>query len=316
MEEQHDKKGEFQLKKRINPSSAMKASLLKKNKGVCCVCKERGLGLEFNHIDEDPTNTCEENLAVLCVKDHDQHHRPKSYSKSNHLELGADHIREYKISWETFVEEAAKTHPKILAVMNGYGIDDYVHSVNLVLQWIDGKVEFERNYHLREAPPEVWINKIIEELEWLGKGIILVPMPELLEVKYCPHCQVGDKYNCLYTTVDNNVVKKITADSWNTDSLGEIYINPQKASLAITILLKEEIVFDGRLHKCGKTLHFHYEKREERIPIYKKAVRTQVTELVKEVLTAWQPSRTLIGTGNPNSPTLIKELLLPKIWEK
>jgi len=65
-----------------------------RNAGVCCVCKQRWIGVQLHHIDGDHSNTIDENLAVLCVKDHDAHHRPKCYRNLNHIaqaiQLGVD----------------------------------------------------------------------------------------------------------------------------------------------------------------------------------------------------------------------------------
>ena len=304
------------MSKRVNPPSSMKARLLSKNKNVCCVCKEHGLGLVFHHIDGNPTHTVDENLAVLCVKDHDWHHRPNGYSEPRHLELSVNQIKAYKKSWEAFVEETAKPRPKVIGVLNAYGRGDYIHAVRLTFQWEDGKAELDRLYHLTDAPPEILIDKILEEANWLGNGITILLIDEVLEVEYCPNCKKDNIYTCTHITVDGNIVKKHTTETWQNDSYATIYIYPNEACLAITIFLKGEPLFMGHLSRYANDLHFHYEGREERIPIAKKAVRTQVTKFVEEVLLTWEPSKILIGTGNPNSPTLIEKLILPKIWEK
>ncbi len=96
------------------PTPKQRQRLLKKNAGVCCVCKQWGLGVHLHHIDGDSSNTGDDNLAVLCVKDHDVYHRPIAYTSPNHLELGAQRIKGFKESWEAFVAEAAKPNPAIL----------------------------------------------------------------------------------------------------------------------------------------------------------------------------------------------------------
>ena len=42
---------------------------------TCCICMERDKGIQFHHIDEDPTNNNIENLAVLCSNCHDKAHK-------------------------------------------------------------------------------------------------------------------------------------------------------------------------------------------------------------------------------------------------
>lgn len=139
---------------RRDPSQAQKERILKKNAGVCCVCKQRWLGVNFHHIDGDNSNTIDENLAVLCLKDHDAHHRPGAYLGFNHLELKAEQIKEFKNSWENFVAEASKSDPEIFAVINVYGSEINIHSIRLIFQWSDGRIVFERIYHLMDGPIE------------------------------------------------------------------------------------------------------------------------------------------------------------------
>lgn len=39
---------------------------------TCCKCEERGLPIQIHHIDEDPGNNDPSNLAVLCLRCHDE----------------------------------------------------------------------------------------------------------------------------------------------------------------------------------------------------------------------------------------------------
>lgn len=38
---------------------------------TCCICRDRGRSVQVHHIDEDPRNHATDNLAVLCLEDHD-----------------------------------------------------------------------------------------------------------------------------------------------------------------------------------------------------------------------------------------------------
>jgi hypothetical protein len=270
------------------------------------------LGVHLHHIDGDSSNTVDDNLAVLCVKDHDVHHRPIAYTSPNHLELGAQRIKEFKESWEAFVAEAAKPNPAILAVVNIYGDYSEIHSARLILQWQSGKVEFERVYHLLSGPVEDWIDSILGEVTWLGKGVKLVVADGPLDVEYCPCCRAS-----LSSTVDENLAKKITAVSWSSDSLCSIYVNPTTPSLAILIFLKQELLYRGHLHLCGDYLHYQCDKYNERVPIRDRpSVRTQATRIVERIINEWEPGRILIGTGDPDNPDLISGLELPEHWEQ
>jgi hypothetical protein len=39
---------------------------------TCCVCNEPGKPVQIHHIDDDPSNNAIENLAVVCLDDHDR----------------------------------------------------------------------------------------------------------------------------------------------------------------------------------------------------------------------------------------------------
>ena len=90
---------------RVAVPAKMAQKLYELNANSCCVCKRTGVGLNLHHIDGDNSNTTEENLAVLCVNEHDAHHRPDKYTSLNHMDLSADRLRAYKTEWEEFVKE-------------------------------------------------------------------------------------------------------------------------------------------------------------------------------------------------------------------
>ena len=297
--------------KRNDLTPTQKKNLLSMNAGVCCVCKTRGQGINFHHIDGDNTNTVLENLAVLCVKDHDAHHRPQVYTEMNHLELGAENILKYKLEWESFVKEAQKESPKVLAVINIYGTEESIHSMRLIFQTIESRIIFERLYHLLTGSAESWINSAIDEVRWLGSNIPLSIVNKPLPIEYCPCCGKS-----LANVIDSNVAKRITATNWEQNSICSIYINPSQPSLAIILLYEKEILLTGSLHKCGKCLHFICDNFEEKVPIKKlSGVRTQATRIISKVLDGWHPAQIFIETGDENDPEIINNLNLPRIWE-
>jgi hypothetical protein len=298
--------------KRKKLTDLEKSHLLRQNAGVCCVCKARGVGINFHHINHDPSNNDPSNIAVLCVEDHDVHHRPQAYRKSKHTALGMDKIRAYKEEWEAFVADAKKDHPQSIAVINAYGTDDEIHSVRLIFQKVDGKIVLERHYHLLDGPTEKWIDSVLEEIQELGPNLQLTVINQPLSIEYCPSCG-----NSVSNTLDWNIATKMTAPDWSMQSIGAVYINPNQASLAITIGYKNADIDSAHLHKCGKYLHFQTRKFEERVLIKRSpSVRTQATRIVRKFIREWAPGRVLIGTGDPDTPHLIDELLLPKVWER
>lgn len=297
---------------RKDPTTQQRERLLRRNASVCCVCKKRGLGVHLHHIDGDNSNTVDENLAVLCVKDHDLHHRPHAYSGINHLELGADEIREFKGYWEAFVDEAQKPEADVCAVLTMYGAYSEIHSMQAVFQWANGRIEFERTYHQLDGTAEACIDNLFSHFEWLGKAIKLIMVSEPLPVEYCPCCS-----SPLKRFLMENQYKRIFHKSWEEDSICCIYINPNQPSLAVSLFLNHEVIYQGAMHLCGNSLHYVCSNFEERSPISKRpSVRTQATKVIQEIIDIWKPGRLFIGTGEHENPDLIEDFKLPKCWEK
>jgi hypothetical protein len=298
---------------RVNPTESQKHRLLKANAFKCSVCKRSSIGFNFHHIDGDSSNTIDANLAVLCVEDHDRHHRPVEYEvPSKHLELGAAEIFRLKTSWEAFVAEARKPNPAALATLSAYGTEDLIHSLQLVMQWPDERIEYTRSFHLLEGNMDQLTDKVFEELKTIGAGIKLVLIDQPLPVEHCPCCGTG-----FSRTMKPAVVARLTDPTWQRDSTCSIYINPDQPSLALAFSLRGEHLFSGSLHLCnGKHLHYSADGVDESVEVKSKpSVRFQATRIVEKILCEWEPAHIFIGTGAHEHPELIEELLLPRSWE-
>ncbi len=299
---------------RVNPTPQQKDRLLNANAFRCCVCKRCRVGFNFHHLDQDSSNTIEENLAVLCVEDHDCHHRPGAYAAStNHLELGEDELREAKQSWERFVAEARKANPTVTATVSCFGTEVLVHSVQLVMQWPDGKIEYERSFHLLEGDFDHITDRLIEEKQAIGSNIKLVMVSEPLPVEHCPCCGKG------YSRIANeSFVTRLTDPTWQTDSICSIYVNPSQPSLALVFSLGQRTVLEASLHLCqGRYLHYNAETVDERVPVRSgEDVRAQAVKLVQHILADWAPATVVVGTGDHDTPQLIDALELPAVWEE
>ena len=301
------------MSKRKNPNPTQRERLFEANAHRCCVCKSSGIGLHLHHIDGDNSNTVDENLAVLCVEDHDHHHRPDKYPAVNHLDISSKKLLEYKNSWESFVADGRSDNPTVIAVVNVFGTYEHIHAAKIVFQWPDEKVEFERSFHLLEGDIDYWTDEMILEVQSIGKNIILTLINEPLPVEYCDCCGKGYSH-----TVKEALVIKTTDPNWEKESICSIYINPENPSLAISIGLAEQHLFSGTLHFCKGT-HFHYmcDYYDERIRVKRTpSVRTQATKLVRKIISDWEPAHILIGTGDHDDPQLIDSFTLPSIWER
>ena len=298
---------------RVDPTPTQKNRLLEANGHRCCVCKRSCIGFNFHHIDGDSSNTVDQNLAVLCVEDHDRNHRPVEYEgRTNHLELDAREILRLKKSWEAFVVEATKPAPKVAATLSCYGTDELIHSLQLVMQWPDGRIEYKRSFHLLDGDLDRLTDEVFKEVASIGALVKMAVIDQPIPVEHCPCCDVG-----LSRTMKRAVVAKLTDPAWATDSSCCIYINPKQASLALVFFLQEQQLLSGSLHLCqGKYLHYASEGVDDRVPVKPKlGVRAQAIQIVNHVVKEWGPARILIGTGDPDKPQIISDLLLPKVWE-
>jgi hypothetical protein len=177
---------------RVNPNDTQRKRLLDANANRCCVCKRYGVGLHLHHIDNDSSHTVDENLAVLCVEDHDRHHRANAYQPTvSHLELSPEEIKKYKQSWEAFVHETRQPFPKVIATLSAYGSYELIHSVQLIMQWGDERIEYKRSYHLLEGNLDKMTDAVMEELKDFGSGVKILLVNEPLPVEHCPCCGSG-----------------------------------------------------------------------------------------------------------------------------
>jgi hypothetical protein len=318
------KKGTSSVNKkppRKDPDPCMKEKLLRKNKGVCCVCKERGLGLQFHHIDGNPSNTVEENLAVLCAEAHDKHHRPHRYSHTRHPDLSPDQIKHYKESWEDFVEEASKPNTEVLGFVILYGEGETVSHLRLTFQWGD-QVMWERMIHDTDFPSYVWKDEVYKSRDWLGEHIWINIVPELLPIKFCEICASNGKYDSrrdpkLY----GSVTKKYTDAAWDTDSCVSLYIDPYRPFLSFGVLLRGEPIHSVYIYKQGKSVstfcsepscECHSSSDEKKLS--PENLEEQVKYVLNTLLVKWEPARYNLFTLKDNAPVLLDGITLHDAW--
>ncbi len=286
---------------------------MKANAHRCCVCKRQGVGLHFHHIDENSSNTVDENLAVLCVEDHDRHHRPGTYGfQVSHLELGPEQIRQHKQSWEAFVIEAQQSNPRVVATLAAYGTVELIHSLQLIMQWPDERIEYRRSYHLLDGTLDKLADAVLEDVQQIGRNMRLLVVNEPLPVEHCPCCGAG-----VGRTVKPAVVIRHTDPDWPVDSSCAIYINPEIPLITVLLSLREKQLLLASLHLCrGRFLHYHSEGIDERVAVRPTiSIRAQATRIVRKFLKDWSPARVFIGTGDPDAPDLSDGVNLPAFWE-
>lgn len=68
---------------------------------TCCICNQRGRPVQLHHIDEDPSNSIADNLAVLCF----DCHRDTQIRGGFDRKLDASQVNLYKADWLRRVKE-------------------------------------------------------------------------------------------------------------------------------------------------------------------------------------------------------------------
>lgn len=68
---------------------------------TCCVCREKGKSIQIHHIDEDPSNYDEDNLAVLCFECHNSTQTGGGFGRK----LDGHQILKYREDWYARVQK-------------------------------------------------------------------------------------------------------------------------------------------------------------------------------------------------------------------
>jgi hypothetical protein len=298
----------------------MKKSLLRKNKGVCCVCKEPGLAVQYHHIDGNRSNTVEENLAVLCVRDHDKEQRPHRYSKPHWTNLSEYKIKRYKKSWEAFIEEASKSDTNVLCFAFLYGEGEIIQALRLRFQWGD-QVMWDKIFQATDFPLHSYAKQIEDTISWLGEHIQIVALPEPLPVKFCKKCESIGERSRLEPKLYQSITRKYTSTTWNTDSRVSVYVDPHRPLLAFTVDLKGEFIHGVFIYKQGKSIttfcsesscgcsnssygpEFSTEKLEEFVEF-----------TLKCLLAKWEPAKCITYTLKDTNRVLLDDFSLHAAW--
>ena len=96
---------------RTKITSELSASVMFCSDRTCCVCHERGKTVQIHHIDEDPSNNSQENLAVLCLECHDATQIKGGFGRK----LNGGLVIKYRDDWLNRVE-SRRNRADIMAV--------------------------------------------------------------------------------------------------------------------------------------------------------------------------------------------------------
>src|SRR6266480_5575098 len=86
-------------KERTEIPQDIAARVLFESDRTCCVCRQLGRPVQIHHIDENPTNSGIDNLAVLCF----DCHRDTQIRGGFDRKLDSEQIVLYRDDWHTIV---------------------------------------------------------------------------------------------------------------------------------------------------------------------------------------------------------------------
>src|SRR5471030_322313 len=88
-------------KKKSTIPPDLAARVLFKADRTCCVCRTAGKPVQLHHIDEDPSNSIERNLAVLCL----DCHTDTQIRGGFHRKLDGDQVVLYRDDWNQVIAQ-------------------------------------------------------------------------------------------------------------------------------------------------------------------------------------------------------------------
>lgn len=100
------------------------AKVLVASDRTCCVCRQAGLNVQIHHVDENPANGDEANLAVLCFECHNKTQVQGGFGRT----LDAGQLRLYRRDWLTRVE-CRRAQAERIAAPNSHSLDVTVDAV-------------------------------------------------------------------------------------------------------------------------------------------------------------------------------------------
>lgn len=136
-------------KERVPIPDEISAEVLFLHDHTCCICREKGKAIQIHHVDDDPSNNARENLAVLCLQDHDSTQVTGGFGRR----LNASEVKHYRDDWLERVKRRREEADRIASERMG--------NVQATAQ-TDTDIEWAR-------PPQQMLNAYIEHLPELLK---------------------------------------------------------------------------------------------------------------------------------------------------
>jgi hypothetical protein len=110
------------MSRRLDIPPAQRSRLLIANRHACCVCGQGGV--QIHHINSDPSDNADDNLAILCLEHHDKATAPQSFT----ARLRPEEIIVYKRHWQ---EQCASYASQVARGRTAFFMVDYKNAERL-----------------------------------------------------------------------------------------------------------------------------------------------------------------------------------------
>lgn len=97
--------------------NALAAEVLYSSDRTCCVCRQKGKPIQIHHVDDDPANNAQENLAVLCLDCHRETQLHGGFDRK----LDAEQIILYRQHWLAAFREQRELAGRVAQESPGMG---------------------------------------------------------------------------------------------------------------------------------------------------------------------------------------------------
>ena len=160
---------------------SVRTRVLVANRHSCCVCQR--IDVQIHHIDGDPSNNADDNLAILCVPHHDK----ATPAHSLTAKLKASEIRVYKRDWEAACKSESlrlarsrtaffmvdyKNAERIRQLFGQLTSREYMHSYAALTEQFQEEERWrrEQGYSISIEPNTSWNHVTEALLEYVRKG--------------------------------------------------------------------------------------------------------------------------------------------------
>lgn len=285
------------------------------NDHTCCICRVRSRPVQIHHIDGNNSNNLADNLAVLCLDDHNKASYPQGFSRR----ISPGEIRMSKADWEELVRsKRAPTYrgdsKRFYATICGYGNEYDIEAVEVVIHDKNGKIYNKLVVHRHDCPLDTATTQIVDFIAEHGVYQSFM-IDRCLPIDYCPNCQ-----KALSTITDAekmDIVEKRIKPNPNFI----VYINPKQCNLQISVSRGLEMNLIVFIHLCSNGLVLQYEHADSGkvsldtlMPENSKYIEKQIKDLIWEVAKTTGYKKISFFAGDPDNPKLVKYLNLPSSW--